>query len=314
MTPQHLWLGLALVVVAAALGGGCGGGSNYSSTPSSPPAAQEASLTGQYNLVLTSTNGHGTTNIYTDFTQTGTTFAGAANTLVCPSNDLSQCIGDDAPAISVTPSGTVSGASVTVTISFPSTAGADTITMVGTATGTDLAGTYTDSLGDAGTWTASTAIHPFGPPPGVYNYNGTFNSTSNPLLITPTIFIELGRDASSNLAGTATIMTSPCISSLTLSVQAIGDAFSLTDAASKARIIAVPIGNGSSPQKSNSQKICGSIQRSADPPALSLGTPTPGPPACACADLRGNATEAASTVSIFRFRLRAFPFPGSAGD
>jgi hypothetical protein len=202
------------------------------------------SIAGQYNLVLTSTNGQGTTNIYTDFTQTGATFTGAASTLVCSSNDLSQCKGDDAPGTSIIPSGTVSAASVTMTISFPSTAGAVTVTMVGTATGTNLAGTYTDSLGDAGTWTASTAIHPFGPPPGVHDYSGTFNSTANPLLITPAIFIELGQDASShasfNVTGRATIMNSPCISSLTLSGQAIGDAFSLTDAASKASIIALP--------------------------------------------------------------------------
>jgi hypothetical protein len=236
---------IALVIAAGIVICGCGGGSTSLSTPTSapPPAtsgAQDASVTGQYNLVLTSTNGHGTTNIYTDFTQTGTTFTGAANTLVCPSNDLPQRKGDDAPASSITPSGTVSGASVTVTISFPSTAGADTIMMVGTATGTNLVGTYTDSLGDGGTWTASTAIHPFGPPPGVYDYSGTFNSTSNPLLIAPTIFMELGQNASSNLTGTATIMNSPCISSLTLSGEAIGDAFSLTDAASKALIIALP--------------------------------------------------------------------------
>jgi hypothetical protein len=245
MTSQHVWLGFALVVVAAVTAGGCGGGPTSSFTPgSSPPAAQNASVTGQYNLVLTSTNGHGTTNVYTNFAQTGTTFTGAANTLVCPSNDLSQCKGDDAPASSIAPNGTIRGTSVTITISFPSMAGADTITMVGVATRTDLAGTYTDSLGDAGTWTASAAVHPFGPPPGVYDYSGTFNSTSNPLLIAPSIFIELGRDASSNassdLTGRATIMNSPCISSLTLSGQSIGDAFSVSDAASKVLIIALP--------------------------------------------------------------------------
>jgi hypothetical protein len=230
---------IALVVVGVIVVSGCGGGSTSSAPPVSPPPAisgsQNASVTGQYNLVLTSTNGHGTTNIYTDFSQSGTTFTGAANTLVCPSNDLSQCKGDDAPAIPITPSGSVSGASITMTISFPSTTGADTVTMVGTATGTNLAGTYLDRLGDAGTWTASTAIHPFGP--GVYDYGGTFNSTSNPLLVAPTIFIELGQNASANLTGKATIINSPCIGSLTLSGQAIGDAFSLADAASKVLII-----------------------------------------------------------------------------
>ena len=59
---------------------GCGGGSQALPTT---PAAQNASVIGQYDLVLTSKNGQGT-NIYTDFVQTGTTFAGAANTLVCP--------------------------------------------------------------------------------------------------------------------------------------------------------------------------------------------------------------------------------------
>jgi len=220
---------------------GCGAGSQ---APPMTPVTQNVSIAGQYNLVLTSTNARGTTNIYTDFTQTGTTFTGAANTLVCPSNDLSQCKGGDTSVIAITPNGTVSGANVTILISFPSTVGADTVTMVGSATETSLAGTYTDSLGDSGTWTASTAIHPLGPPPGVYDYSGTFNSTSNPLLIAPTILIELGQDASSpvrsNVTGKATIMHSPCISSLTLSGQAIGDAFSLTDAASRASIIALP--------------------------------------------------------------------------
>ena len=224
---------VVLMSVAVAVAG-CGSGSL--ATPTTP-VAQNASVTGQYNLVLTSTNGRGTTSIYTNFTQTGTTFAGAANTLVCPSNDLSQCEGDDASVISITPSGTVSGANVTMMISFPSTAGADTVTMVGTATGINLAGTYTDSLGDAGTWAASAANSLSG------KYDGTFNSTPNPLLIAPTILIALTQDASFHLSGTATILNSVCISSLILSGQAIGGAFSLTDAANKARIIALPTGN-----------------------------------------------------------------------
>jgi len=55
--------------------------------------------------------------------------------------------------------------------------------------------------------------------------------------------ISLTQDASFNLAGTATITNSRCISSLTLSGQAIGEAFSLTDAASKAVILALPTGD-----------------------------------------------------------------------
>jgi hypothetical protein len=233
---------VVLMTVGIALAG-CGAGSQVPPTPP-VPVPQSVSINGQYNIVLTSTNGRGTTNIYTNFTQTGTTFTGAANTLVCPSNDLSQCVGDDAPVISIAPSGTLSGTNVTIVISFPSAAGTDTVTMAGSAKETSLAGTYTDSLGDSGTWTASAAIHPFGPPPAVNDYSGTFNSTSNPLLIAPTIAIELGQAASSpgssTVTGRAAIMHSPCISSLTLSGLANGDAFSLTDAASKASILALP--------------------------------------------------------------------------
>jgi hypothetical protein len=123
---------------------------------------------------------------------------------------------------------------------LPTSAGADTVTLTGSATATNLAGTYLDTLGDAGSWTACTAIHPFGPPPGVYDYTGTFNSTANPLTIAPAIFIELAQDSSSGLNGKATIMTSPCIGSLTLSGHAVGDAFSVTDAANKVRILALP--------------------------------------------------------------------------
>ena len=122
---------------------------------------------------------------------------------------------------------------VTLTISFPTTSGTDTAAMDGTATGTSLAGTYTDTQGGAGTWTALPAGSL-----GV-SYNGTSNSTFHPLLIVPTIGISLTQDASFTLTRTATIMSSPCTSSLTLSGQAIDGAFSLTDAASKMHILAV---------------------------------------------------------------------------
>jgi len=222
------------IFLLAVLAAGCGG----TNPPTPTPSIESASVTGPSNLVLTSTNGHGTTNIYTRFTQTGTTFTGAGNTLACPSNDVSQCQGQDASGISITLSGTVSGANVRIVISVPNTAVVDTVTATGTATGTSLAGTYTDSLGDAGSWTASAAGSLSG------NYSGTFNSTSNPLAIAPTILMTLAQDASLHLTGTAMIMGSPCIGSLALSGQAIGGAFSLTDAASKAHIIALPTDSG----------------------------------------------------------------------
>jgi hypothetical protein len=224
------------IFLFAVLAAGCGSMQTFTLTPTNP-AAQDAKVTGQYNLVLTSANGLGTTDIYANFTQTGKTFVGAANTLVCPSNDLSQCQGQDASGVSITPSGMASGANVTIVISVPTTAMADTVTMTGTATGTNLAGTYTDSLGDTGTWTASAASSLSG------NYSGTFNSTPNPLPIAPTVLITLTQDSSFNLTGAAAIMSSPCIGSLSLSGQAIGGAFRLADMAHKTRILVLPTGN-----------------------------------------------------------------------
>lgn len=218
----------------AFLAAGCGGG--YTPAPNPPPVAQNAVVSGQYSLRLTSTNGHGTTNINTNFTQTGKTFAGTSNTLVCPSSDLSQCIGGDAAVTPITPTGTVNGTQVSITISFPSGSQTRTLTMIGTVSGS-AAGTYTDSLGDAGNWTASRGNLLSA------TFTGTFNSTSHPLTIPPTISISLVQDGSFNLTGSATIMNSPCIAALTLTGQAIGQAFTLTDAANKAQIIALPNGN-----------------------------------------------------------------------
>jgi len=224
-----------LILLTAAFFAGCGGGS---STSQMTPSTQNASVVGQYNLVLTSAGGHDTTSIYANFTQTGATFTGNANTLVCPSNDPSQCKQD-----SVTSNGTVSGTDVTIVVSFPGQTGTTTVNMVGSATGTGaLNGNYTDSLGDAGTWTATVAN--LIEPGSLMNFTGTFNSTLSPLSIPPSISVALGRDANSqanfSLTGSASVGNSPCVTSLTLSGQAIGDAFSVTDAVNKVDIIALP--------------------------------------------------------------------------
>jgi hypothetical protein len=234
-----------LTVLMISFSAGCGGSGGVIASQASAPAAPIVSIAGQYHLVLTSSNGRGTTYIYTDFAQTGATFTGAPNTLVCPPNDLPECKGIDFPATSITPKGTISGMNVTIVISYPSAAGADTVTMAGaTADGSGLAGTFTDSLGDTGTWGGTLATYQFAAPPGVSDYTGTFNSASNPLLISPTILLEVGEDAAFNsssiLKGSATIMNSPCMNSLTFSGQSIGDAFNLTDAVGKVSIIAVP--------------------------------------------------------------------------
>jgi hypothetical protein len=230
------------IVLLVLFASGCGGG--YSQTPTSTPVTspqpQNASLTGRYDIFLTSFNGNDPTSIFTNFTRTGTTFTGAADSVVCP-KALSQCVGDDSPVISIIPSGTVSGVDVTITITFPGAAGVDTVMMVGAMTGPgkDITGTYTDTLGAAGTFSAFPSGVFFG---GSNTHNGTFNSTPHPLSIAPTILITLTElhDAAFHVTGTATIMNSPCISSLTLTGEEVGDALKLADESAKVHFLIVP--------------------------------------------------------------------------
>jgi hypothetical protein len=233
------------ILLFALLASGCGGGYQQTPPPVTPPAVtppgtQSSLLTGRYDIFLTSENGHDPTSIFTNFTLTGTTFTGAANSVVCP-GALSQCVGNDSPVVSIIPSGTVNGADVTITITFPVAAGADIVTMVGAATGpgTDISGTYTDSLGDAGTFTAFPSGVFFG---GSDTHNGMFNSTPNPLPVAPTILIKLTElnDTAFHLNGTADITNSPCISSLTLSGEEVGDAIKLSDQAAKVHLLILP--------------------------------------------------------------------------
>ena len=111
------------------------------------------------------------------------------------------------------------------------------MSLVGSAADTSLVGTYTDTQGDAGTWTGSIAS------PLTGSYSGTFNSTANPLPIAPTILISLTQDATVNLTGTGMIANSPCFGSLTFSGQAIGGAFSLTDTTNMVHLTVVPTGS-----------------------------------------------------------------------
>jgi hypothetical protein len=233
------WNCRGLVLLTALIIGGSVGCSSNGTTSQTNSPAQPLVIAGQYDLLLTSSKGGGSTNIYTDFTQDGTSIKGTPNTLVCPSNDSSQCKGDLPPAVSIIPNGTLAGTDVTLGVSFPNATGPDTVTMVGSVVLRSLAWTVTKL---AGTWTASTAGLPILTLPSFYDLNGTFNSTSNPLQIPPTILIQVGQDPNSNtLSGTATILNSPCLSSLNLSGEAIGDAFILTDADSKVSIIALPV-------------------------------------------------------------------------
>jgi hypothetical protein len=227
----------------ALLASGCGSGYLQTPAPVTPPTPgpQDHILNGRNDIFLTSTNGNDSTSIFTNFTRTGTTtFTGAANSVVCP-KDLSQCVGDDSPMASIIPSGTVNGVDVTITITFAGVAGKDTVTMVGAITGPgeEITGTYSDSLGDAGTFTAFPSGVFFG---GSGTHNGTFNSTPHPLAIAPTILFTVTElhDLGFHLTGTATIMNSPCVSSLTLTGEEVGDAIKLTDEAAKVHILILP--------------------------------------------------------------------------
>ena len=132
------YLCFAEVILTTVLSVGCGGMNSTQVTPAE--SIPNATITGQYDLILTSMNGHGTTNIYTSFTETGASLTGAGNTVACPSNNPSQCQGQDASGVSITPNGTVSGTDVTIVISIPTTAKADTVTMTGTRQGKILPG------------------------------------------------------------------------------------------------------------------------------------------------------------------------------
>jgi hypothetical protein len=232
-------------VVALLMVDGCGG--SYTPSSGSPaPKGQDVQIAGQYDLTLRSSKLDALTSIYTNFSQAGATLAGVGKTLVCPSNDLSKCIGSD-QSNSIVAHGTVSGQDVAITISFSGSAGDDTVTLTGSAASIigsgayRLSGTYTDSLGDAGVWIGSRALYPFGPNTGQRSYSGTFNSTANPLTITPTITLVMAGDANANLSGTAVIMNWPCGSSITLSGQAMGDAFVVSDSQNKVSVIGLPV-------------------------------------------------------------------------
>jgi acyl-coenzyme A thioesterase PaaI-like protein len=54
--------------IFALLLAGCCAANTPTPAPAPTPPVPDAAITGQYNLVLTSTNGHGTINLYTNFT------------------------------------------------------------------------------------------------------------------------------------------------------------------------------------------------------------------------------------------------------
>lgn len=210
---------------------GCGGGG--SSTPNNPQS-QTATVSGQYTLVLTSTKNGTSQNIYVNITQSGTTLASDANTLACPGNLLENCIGDDAPAVQFILAGTVTGNAVQMSVP----AGPSTVTLDGTVSGTSASGTYVDTLGDAGNWTATKAASFSG------NYSGTLTPDSHPT-ISPTIMLSITQTPTLSLTATAVVTNSTCFTSLALTGgQAIGGAFTLSNSSPNILIIALPTSTG----------------------------------------------------------------------
>ena len=211
---------------ALGIGGGGGG------TP------KNATVAGAYTIIATSTKNSALTNVYVNVAmQFGTSLAGTSNTLVCLGNVVTNCVGDNPPASAVTFVGTVSGNSVQINLSYPVTQGTDTITLTGTVSGTSVSGTYTDSQGDAGTWTAMQSSAVAG------TLSGTINSTLNPLTIPPSITVVIAEGQNSALTGTATLQSWPCFASLNLSTGlAIGGAFTLSDTSHDVVLLAVPSG------------------------------------------------------------------------
>ena len=198
---------------------------------------KNATVSGAYTVVATSTKSNAVTNVYVNVAMTGTSLAGTSNTLVCLGNVVTNCIGNDPPASAATFVGTVSGNSVQINLSYPDTQGTDTITLTGVVSGTSISGTYTDSQGDAGSWTATQSSSPAG------SLSGTINSTLNPLTIPPTITVVTTEGQNYALAGTATVQNWTCFTSLNFpNGLAIGRAFTLSDTTNDVVIFAVPSG------------------------------------------------------------------------
>ena len=229
---------------ALGIGGGGGG------TPTN------ATVTGAYTVVASSTKSNAVTNVYVNVAmQSSTSLAGSSNTLVCLGNVIAHCIGNDPPASADTFVGTVSGNSVQINLSYPDAQGMDTLTLTGVVSGTSISGTYTDSRGDAGTWTATQSSSAAG------TFAGTINSTLNPLTIPPTIRVLTTEGQDYALTGTATVQNWSCFTSLNFSTGlAIGGAFTLSDTTNDVVIVAVPSGAATfniAYQVGTSASVCG---------------------------------------------------------
>ena len=226
-----------ILLFCALFAAGCSGVKDRGTSGGGTP--QNAVISGPYSAVATSTVNGTTTNVYANLSmQNSSSFSASQNTLVCPGNLAANCTGDNPPTTAFTMTGTVNGNNVQITLQFSNVSGADTVTLTGTVSGTTLSGSYTDSQGDAGTWTAALAGSVAG------SYNGSVNSTPNPQPLAPSISALITEGQNSALTGSATVTNSLCFVSLDFSQgTAIGGAFTVTDTTRDVSIIGVPAGS-----------------------------------------------------------------------
>lgn len=219
-----------LLLLAVMLAGCSGHGDSGSGV-----GPTNATVSGPYTIILTSTKNAGDVNIYANFSQNGAAFTSDNQTLACPSNAVANCLGDDAPTLSFTLAGIVSGNNVTITAPYDNTSGADTATLTGTANGGRITGTYTDTQGDAGNFTATEASTSL-----AGSFTGTLTSSSNPAI--PLTVSGNLTQTGLTLTGSATITNSPCFSSLNFSTGSqIGGAFTLSNSNPNIFVMAVPV-------------------------------------------------------------------------
>jgi len=203
----------------AVLIAGCGGAF-------SPPPPQNADISGQYSISATSAKNAGDRPIYTDLTKVSDTlFSGDGYTLVCDPTCLGGGEGGKLSA-------TVRGQAVSMTVVILDV----TISLTGTVSGTSMSGTYTDSTGDAGNWTATKA----GPLTGTYSGTGSVDSLAIPLGFT----LTLVQQPDYSLKGSASVTNSPCFTAISFTYgRAVGGAFFVSDSAVSLDLNASPTGN-----------------------------------------------------------------------
>ena len=201
---------------------GCGGTqSGSSTTPTPTPQQQQAAMVmGPWDGSTTSSQGNGSSLVFTNLqTQgSGSFFAASNATLVCLKFNAS-CFTSLPQESSLGPVYAVAGSvangnQVTLTISITTSTGSSAGSIAATGTlstdGKSITGSYTESgsITDAGTFTASVVV----PVSGTYSGSLTSpNPSFSPFPVTATIT----EATDGTLTGTASISNSPCVGTLT---------------------------------------------------------------------------------------------------